>query len=82
MPIHSSNSAEIARRLESHDMVEKVIHTSLRDPSDYDMAQGAMPNGGGMLAFVIQGRRRFRAGKFARALNTIFEATSQAALKA
>ena len=75
MPIHSSNSAEIARRLESHDMVEKVIHTSLETHPDYDIAQRVMPNGSGMLAFVIKGGDD-SALKFMRALNTIFEATS------
>jgi cystathionine beta-lyase/cystathionine gamma-synthase len=75
MPIHASNSAEIARRLESHDMIEKVIHTSLRSHPDFEIANRTMPRGSGMLAFVIKGGDD-SALKFMKSLELIFEATS------
>ena len=75
MPIHASNSAEIAKRLEGHDMVEKVIHTSLHSHPDFEIANRTMPRGSGMLAFVIKGGDS-AALKFMRSLEVIFEATS------
>tara|TARA_Y100001970_G_scaffold57483_1_gene72838 strand:- start:1304 stop:2539 length:1236 start_codon:yes stop_codon:yes gene_type:complete len=75
MPIHASNSAELARRLESHDMIESVRHTSLETHPDYEVAQRIMPRGSGMLAFVVKGGDE-AALKFMRSLDTIFEATS------
>ena len=38
-----------------HEMVEKVIHSSLESHPDHAIAQKIMPNGSGMLAFVIKG---------------------------
>ena len=75
MPIHVTNSAEIAKRLESHDMVEKVIHTSLESHPDFEIANRTMPRGSGMLAFVIKGGDD-SALKFMKSLDIIFEATS------
>ncbi len=75
MPIHASNSAEIAKRLENHDMVEKAIHTSLQSHPDFEIANRTMPRGSGMLAFVIKGGDD-AALKFMRSLEVIFEATS------
>jgi cystathionine beta-lyase/cystathionine gamma-synthase len=75
MPVHASNSAELARRLSSHEMVEKVIHPSLESHPDHAIAQKIMPNGSGMLAFVIKGGDQ-SALKFMRSLDIIFEATS------
>ena len=75
MPVHASNSAELARRLESHDMVESVRHTSLKSHPDYEVAQRIMPKGSGMLAFVVKGGDE-AALRFMRSLDTIFEATS------
>ena len=45
MPIHASNSAEIAKRLENHEMIEKVIHTSLSNHPDFEIANRIMPRG-------------------------------------
>ncbi|MGB0791474.1 MAG: trans-sulfuration enzyme family protein [Candidatus Thalassarchaeaceae archaeon] len=75
MPVHASNSAELARRLSSHEMVEKVIHSSLESHPDHAIAQKIMPKGSGMLAFVIKGGDQ-SALKFMRSLDIIFEATS------
>ena len=75
MPVHASNSAELARRLSSHEMVEQVIHSSLESHPDHAIAQKIMPKGSGMLAFVIKGGDQ-SALKFMRSLDIIFEATS------
>ena len=75
MPIHASNSAEIAKRLENHEMIEKVIHTSLSNHPDFEIANRIMPRGSGMLAFVIKGGDA-SALKFMKSLDLIFEATS------
>ena len=75
MPTHASNAAELARRLANHPQIENVIHPSLSNHPDYDVAQKIMPNGTGMLAFVLKGDDQ-EAMKFMSRLSIIFEATS------
>ncbi len=75
MPTHASNAAELARRLANHPQIENVIHPSLPNHPDYDVAQRIMPNGTGMLAFVLKGDDQ-EAMKFMSRLSIIFEATS------
>lgn len=75
MPIHCSNAAEIARRLENHPRISGVIHPSLTSHPDYETAQRTMPKGTGMLAFVVDGGDE-AALSFMRGLKIIFEATS------
>ena len=75
MPIHCSNAAEIAKRLESHSKISSVIHPSLTSHPDYETAQRTMPKGTGMLAFVVDGGDE-AALSFMRGLKIIFEATS------
>ena len=75
MPTHASNAAELALRLSNHPLVEKVIHPSLPNHPDYEVAQRIMPKGTGMLAFVLKGDDQ-EAKKFMARLSIIFEATS------
>ena len=75
MPIHCSNAAEIARRLEAHPRISSVIHPTLTSHPDYETAQRTMPKGTGMLSFVVDGGDE-AALKFMRGLKIIFEATS------
>ena len=75
MPIHVSNSLEIATRLEDHPMMESVNHPSLASHPQHDVAQRIMPKGTGMCSFVVKGGDG-AALKFMRSLNIIFEATS------
>ena len=75
MPIHCSNAAEIAKRLESHDLVDVVHHPSLPSHKDYDTAKRIIPKGTGMIAFTLKGGDPV-ALKFMRGLEMIFEATS------
>jgi len=75
MPIHCSNAATIAKRLEEHAKISHVTHPSLVSHPDYDVAQRTMPKGTGMLAFVVKGGDD-AALNFMRGLKIIFEATS------
>ena len=75
MPIHCSNAAEIAKRLEAHDLIEVVHHPSLSSHRDYDFAKRIIPKGTGMIAFTVKGGDD-AALKFMRGLDIIFEATS------
>ena len=75
MPIHTSNAAELARRLSKHSMIESVNHVSLPDYDDYELARRILPNGSGMLSYVVKGGDS-AALKFLKSLNMTLEATS------
>tara|TARA_B100001996_G_scaffold33616_1_gene25217 strand:+ start:1597 stop:2766 length:1170 start_codon:yes stop_codon:yes gene_type:complete len=75
MPMHCSNAAEIAKRLEAHPMVDQTIHPSLASHPDFELAKRIIPDGTGMIAFIVKGGDE-AALKFMRGLNMIFEATS------
>ncbi|MDC0556531.1 aminotransferase class I/II-fold pyridoxal phosphate-dependent enzyme [Candidatus Poseidoniaceae archaeon] len=75
MPIHCSNAAEIAIRLEAHNKVDLVHHPSLESHQDYSVAKRIIPKGTGMIAFTVKGGDA-AALKFMRGLDMIFEATS------
>lgn len=75
MPIHTSNAAEIAKRLAAHPMIEQVNHPSLPSSPDYEVAQRIVPKGTGMLGFVVKGGDTASL-HFMKSLNLIFEATS------
>tara|TARA_B100000989_G_scaffold83916_1_gene60141 strand:+ start:4810 stop:5979 length:1170 start_codon:yes stop_codon:yes gene_type:complete len=75
MPIHCSNAAEIAKRLEGHELIDIVHHPSLSTHKDYELAKRIIPKGTGMIAFTVKGGDE-AALKFMRGLEIIFEATS------
>lgn len=75
MPMHCSNAEEIAKRLESHPKIGKTIHPSLASHPDFELAKRIIPDGTGMIAFIVKGGDE-SALKFMRGLNMIFEATS------
>ncbi|MCH1511061.1 MAG: aminotransferase class I/II-fold pyridoxal phosphate-dependent enzyme [Candidatus Thalassarchaeaceae archaeon] len=75
MPIHTANAAELALRLEAHDMIDYVNHPSLPSSPDYEVAQRIIPHGTGMMGFVVKGGDE-AALSFMRNLDIIFEATS------
>jgi len=75
MPIHTSNAAELARRLSNHPMIDSVNHISLPDYDDFELAQRIIPKGSGMLAFVVKGGDA-NALKFIKSLKMTLEATS------
>ncbi|MDA7603568.1 aminotransferase class I/II-fold pyridoxal phosphate-dependent enzyme [Euryarchaeota archaeon] len=75
MPIHTSNAAELARRLSTHSMIESVNHVSLPNYDDYELARRILPKGSGMLSYVVKGGDA-AALKFLKSLNMTLEATS------
>ena len=75
MPIHTSNAAELAKRLSQHPMIHSVNHVSLPDYDDYELAKKIMPKGNGMLAYVVKGGDA-AALKFMKSLKMTLEATS------
>ena len=75
MPIHVSNSKELAVRLENHHNIESVNHPSLPSFPDHEVASRIVPKGTGMLSFAVKGGDE-AALRFVRALEIIFEATS------
>ena len=75
MPIHTANAAEIAKRLEAHDMIDHVNHPSLASSPDFKVAQRIAPRGTGMISFVVKGGDE-AALQFMRKLDIIFEDTS------
>ena len=75
MPTLCNNAATLAKRLESHPMIERVNHPSLPSHDDYEVAQRVMPKGTGMIGFVVKGGDA-AALKFMRGLTMIYEATS------
>ena len=75
MPIHVSNSKELAGRLENHQNIESVNHPSLPSFPDHEVASRIVPKGTGMLSFAVKGGDE-AALRFVRALEIIFEATS------
>ena len=74
MPILTSNSAELARRLQDHPKVVRVQHVTLPSHSEYEIAQRVVPKGCGMLGIVVDGGDG--AMQFMSKLNLFYEATS------
>jgi cystathionine beta-lyase/cystathionine gamma-synthase len=75
MPRICQNAETLAQRLEQHQAIERVYHTSLESHPDFEVAKRIMPNGSGMIAFIVKGGDE-AALKFMRHLNLIYEATS------
>lgn len=75
MPLHTTNSKELANRLEGHDAIESVNHPSLSSFPDHEVASRIVPRGTGMLSFAVKGGDD-AALRFVRALEVVFEATS------
>ena len=75
MPRICENAHTLAVRLEQHDAIERVYHSKLESHPDYEVAERILPNGSGMIAFVVKGGDE-AALTFMRNLNIIYEATS------
>ena len=75
MPRTCENAFTLATRLEQHDAIELVYHSKLESHPDYEIGQRILPNGSGMVAFVVKGGDE-AALKFMRNLTLIYEATS------
>ncbi len=55
MDRHCDNAEALARRLERHPKVLKVIHPSLESHPQRELARRQMRRGGGMISFVVDG---------------------------
>ena len=75
MPRICENAFTLATRLEQHDAIELVYHSKLESHPEYEIGQRILPNGSGMVAFVVKGGDE-AALKFMRNLTLIYEATS------
>ncbi|MCH1616325.1 MAG: PLP-dependent aspartate aminotransferase family protein [Candidatus Poseidonia sp.] len=75
MPRICQNAETLAQRLEQHVAIERVYHTAMESHPDFEVAKRIMPNGSGMIAFVVKGGDE-AALKFMGQLNLIYEATS------
>ena len=75
MPRICQNAETLAQRLEQHVAIERVYHTAMESHPDFEVAKRIMPNGSGMIAFVVKGGDE-AALKFMGQLDIIYEATS------
>jgi len=57
MDAHSANAEILARFLQDHPMVERVIYPGLPNHPQHALAQRQMANGGGMVSFLVRGGR-------------------------
>lgn len=55
MKAHQENAMAVAKFLESHDKVEKVIYPGLESHPQHDLAKKQMKGFGGMISFFIKG---------------------------
>lgn len=55
MEAHQKNAMKIAKFLESHSMVEKVIYPGLKSHPQHKLAKSQMSGFGGMISFLIKG---------------------------
>lgn len=55
MTVHSKNGLAVAKFLESHPKVKRVIYPGLESHPHYNLAQEQMSGSGGMIAFQLKG---------------------------
>ncbi|HIA55816.1 MAG TPA: cystathionine gamma-synthase [Candidatus Melainabacteria bacterium] len=55
MQAHEKNAAEIAKFLESHPAVERVLYPGLKSHPQHELAKKQMRGFGGMVTFVVKG---------------------------
>ena len=67
---HCQNALEIAKFLESHPKIKKVIYPGLKSHPQYKVAKKQMKNGGAMIAFEVAGDKK-ATFKFMNKLNII-----------
>ena len=55
MQRHAENATKLAKFLEAHDLVERVIYPGLPSHPQYEIAKKQTNGGGGMITFYIKG---------------------------
>lgn len=78
MRAHEANALSVARWLEGHPAVERVLHPGLPSHPQHDLARRQLRNTGGMIAFRVgsAGRGEALAQRMARELRVIHHAVS------
>ena len=64
MQRHSENGRAVAKYLESHPAVERVIYPGLESHPQYDLAKKQMKDFGGMVSFTFKSGKKVDAVKF------------------
>jgi cystathionine gamma-synthase len=72
---HSDNALQIARFLDSHPVVEKVLYPGLESHPQHELAKRQMMGFGGMMSFLVKGDQ-VRAMEVAAKVKVITRATS------
>ncbi len=76
MPIHSNNAMQLAKYLETHSKIERVLYPGLESHPQHIISKKQMKNGyGGMLSVLVKGNRE-DALKLAASLQLFAHATS------
>lgn len=75
MKEHQNNGLAVARYLEKHDLVEKVMHPGLKSHPQHELAIRQCSGFSGMISFYIKGGLR-EATKFLQALKVFCLAES------
>ena len=75
MAAHAESATEVARFLERHPRVKRVLYPGLPSHPQYELARRQMKNTGGMLAFCVEDGPRV-AERFAERLELIHYAVS------
>jgi len=57
MDAHAANALQVARFLEQHPAVDRVIYPGLPSHPQFTLASRQMVNGGGMVSFLVRGGR-------------------------
>lgn len=76
MKQHEANALQIARYLEGHPAVKRVIYPGLASHPQYELAKRQMHNFSGMLTFEVKGDGIAQAYRFAEKLRVIHYAVS------
>jgi O-succinylhomoserine sulfhydrylase len=67
---HCENAHTIAKHLENHKSITRVIYPGLKSHPQYELAQSQMKDSGTMVAFELDGKQE-RAFRFLNALNLV-----------
>lgn len=76
MQRHSDNGIEIAKYLETHPLVEKVVYPGLESHPQYELAKSQMKEFGGMVSFTFKSGKKEDAIKFLERLKVFTLAES------
>ncbi|CAA7195971.1 cystathionine gamma-synthase [Chryseobacterium potabilaquae] len=76
MQRHSDNGLAVAKYLEKHPAVEKVIYPGLESHPQYDLAKSQMKEAGGMVSFTFKSGKKEDAIKFLERLKVFTLAES------